>query len=88
MEGLKFKATTRKHVNVLQHLFGHFKTQLTKIERTEIQEIITGHHQGLTPLTVPLTLISHYVRTFNITYLADQVYLHPHPKELMLRNHV
>ena len=24
----------------------------------------------------------------NAAYLADQVYLNPHPKELMLRNHV
>jgi uncharacterized protein YbgA (DUF1722 family) len=37
---------------------------------------------------VPLTLINHRVGRFNVTYLADQVYLRPHPKELMLRNHV
>jgi uncharacterized protein YbgA (DUF1722 family) len=37
---------------------------------------------------VPLTLIRHHVRTFDVTYLAGQTYLEPHPKELMLRNHV
>jgi uncharacterized protein YbgA (DUF1722 family) len=37
---------------------------------------------------VPLTLVQHHVRRLNVTYLADQVYLRPHPKELMLRNHV
>jgi len=88
MEALKVKATVRKHVNVLQHLLGHLKKQLSGIEKQELQEVIFDYHRQLTPLTVPLTLISHYVRVFEIPYLADQVYLHPHPKELMLRNHV
>ena len=88
MEGLKVKATVRKHVNVLHHLVGHFKKQLNALEKVELQEVISDYHQKLTPLAVPLTLINHYVRMFNITYLMDQIYLHPHPKELMLRNHV
>ncbi|WP_447970899.1 YbgA family protein [Nitrospira sp. M1] len=88
MEALKVKATVRKHVNVLQHLLGHLKKQLRLIEKQELQEVIDDYHRQLTPLTVPLTLMSHYVRIFDISYLADQVYLHPHPKELMLRNHV
>jgi uncharacterized protein YbgA (DUF1722 family) len=37
---------------------------------------------------VPLTLIRHHVRRLAIAYLREQVYLSPHPKELMLRNHV
>ncbi|MDR4495630.1 MAG: YbgA family protein [Nitrospirales bacterium] len=88
MEALKVKATVKKHVNVLQHLAGHLKTFLSADERAELQESITDYHRLLTPLTVPLTLIKHYVRTRSVPYLADQVYLNPHPKELMLRNHV
>jgi uncharacterized protein YbgA (DUF1722 family) len=30
----------------------------------------------------------HHVRRLAVSYLAGQVYLEPHPKELMLRNHV
>ena len=88
MDALKIKATVRKHVNVLQHLAGHFSKQLGQIERAELQETIQDYHQHLTPLTVPLTLIKHYVRILAVPYLSDQVYLNPHPKELMLRNHV
>jgi uncharacterized protein YbgA (DUF1722 family) len=40
------------------------------------------------PLVVPLTLVKHHVRRLRVAHLADQVYLTPHPKELMLRNHV
>ena len=39
------------------------------------------------PLVVPVTLLTHYVRKYRQSYLADQVYLHPHPAELQLRNH-
>ncbi len=88
MEALKFKATVRKHVNVLQHLAGYFKKQISKEERQELVGVIQDYHQGFTPLIVPLTLIMHYVRLHQVSYLIDQVYLSPHPKELMLRNHV
>ena len=40
------------------------------------------------PLVVPVTLLRHHVRRLGVDYLAGQVYLEPHPKELMLRNHV
>lgn len=39
-------------------------------------------------ITIPLTLIRHYVRLFDVTYFKGQAYLNPHPKELGLRNHV
>ncbi len=88
MEALKTKATVRKHVNVLQHLAGHFSKQLSKIERAELKEAIQDYHEHFTPLAVPLTLIKHYVRILAVPYLLDQVYLNPHPKELVLRHHV
>jgi uncharacterized protein YbgA (DUF1722 family)/uncharacterized protein YbbK (DUF523 family) len=88
MKALAAKATVRKHVNVLQHIIGFFKAQLTGQERCELQGVIEDYHRGLVPLIVPLTLIRHYVTTFDVTYIREQVYLNPHPKELMLRNHV
>ena len=88
MEALKVKATVRKHVNVLHHLVGFFKFRLNPDERAELEGVIEDYHKGIVPLVVPLTLIKHYVKTFEITYIQNQVYLHPHPKELMLRNRV
>ena len=88
MEALAVRATARKHVNVLEHLVGGFKGQLSPDERKELQDVIGDYHKGLTPLIVPATLIKHYVSRFDVAYLKNQIYLHPHPKELMLRNHV
>ena len=88
MKALAVKATVRKHVNVLQHILGYFKDRLSVHEKAELLGVIGDYHRGLTPLIVPLTLIKHYVQIFNVGYIRDQVYLNPHPKELMLRNHV
>ncbi len=88
MKALAVKATVRKHVNVLQHIMGYFKKWLGAHEKAELLGVIGDYHDGLTPLIVPLTLIKHYVQIFDVSYVLDQVYLNPHPNELMLRNHV
>jgi uncharacterized protein YbgA (DUF1722 family)/uncharacterized protein YbbK (DUF523 family) len=86
MTALAVKATRGKHVNVLQHLVGYFKNRLAVKERAELDEVLDDYHRGLVPIIVPLTLIKHYVTMYDIDYIQQQVYLHPHPKELMLRN--
>ncbi len=88
MKTLAMKATVRKHVNVLHHILGYFKELLSAHEKVELLSVVGYYHQEQTPLVVPLTLIKHYVRIFDVSYIRDQVYLNPHPKELMLRNHV
>ncbi|MFP4168751.1 MAG: YbgA family protein [Desulfonatronovibrionaceae bacterium] len=85
---LSLKQTVKKNVNVLQHAAGYFKKDITGEEKKELQEIIDNYRQELLPLIVPVTLINHYVRKYEKTYLKDQVYLNPHPMELKLRNHV
>ncbi len=88
MTALKKIATARRHTNVLEHLAGFFKVQLSKDEKQELAGLIHDYRQGLVPLLVPLTLLRHYVRRHDVPYLKGQTYLEPHPKELMLRNHV
>jgi uncharacterized protein YbgA (DUF1722 family)/uncharacterized protein YbbK (DUF523 family) len=81
-------ATPGHHANVMAHMFGHFSDKLDAPARREILAVIEDHRRGLIPLIVPLTLIRHYVRLLSVSYLTDQTYLDPHPKELMLRNRV
>ena len=88
MEILNKLATIRKHCNVLQHVLGHFKKLLTSEDRQEILDVIEDFRRGHVPLVVPVTLLRHHVRRHEVTYLAGQSYLEPHPKQLMLRNHV
>ncbi|MFA5353447.1 MAG: DUF523 and DUF1722 domain-containing protein [Thermodesulfovibrionales bacterium] len=88
MEGLRLIATPKKQTNVLQHIMGYFKKQLSSEEKQELISIIEEYHRGILPLIVPLTLLRHYVRKYDEPYLKTQYYLNPHPAELMLRNHV
>jgi uncharacterized protein YbbK (DUF523 family)/uncharacterized protein YbgA (DUF1722 family) len=87
MQAMAVRSTRRKHTNVLQHLAGFFKKQLDAAGRAELVSVIDDFHAGLVPLVVPITLLAHHVRAFDVKYLAEQVYLSPAPKELMLRNH-
>ena len=57
-------------------------------DRSKLVDLIEDYGRGMSPLVVPLTLVRHYVRQFAVSYLQAQTYLAPHPKELMLRNHV
>jgi uncharacterized protein YbgA (DUF1722 family)/uncharacterized protein YbbK (DUF523 family) len=88
MSTLALPATTRRHTNVLTHMAGHLKGKLDAASRQELLESIEEYRKGFVPLVVPLTLIAHHVRVHAIEYLAGQLYLQPHPRELMLRNHV
>jgi uncharacterized protein YbgA (DUF1722 family) len=88
MLALGATATTRRHVNVLQHMLGYFRDRLDPPTRAEIAATVDDYRNGLVPLVVPITLIRHYVRRCGIAYLEGQKYLEPHPRELMLRNHV
>jgi uncharacterized protein YbgA (DUF1722 family)/uncharacterized protein YbbK (DUF523 family) len=88
MGALSQRATRRRHVNVLQHCIGYFRKRLEDEARAELAGLIEDYRAELVPLVVPITMIGHYVRRLRVEYLAGQVYLEPHPKELMLRNHV
>ena len=88
MRTLAIPATRARHTNVLQHMAGHLKNLVDAESRAELVASIGEYRGGLVPLIVPLTLIRHHVRRHRVTYLEGQIFLEPHPRELMLRNHV
>jgi uncharacterized protein YbgA (DUF1722 family)/uncharacterized protein YbbK (DUF523 family) len=88
LEALRLKTTNKKHTNVLMHMLGYFKEQLSAAEKQEMLELIEQYRLESLPLVVPMTMMSHYVRKYDETYLKEQTYLQPHPAELNLRNHV
>jgi uncharacterized protein YbgA (DUF1722 family)/uncharacterized protein YbbK (DUF523 family) len=88
MQAMRAMATRGRHANVLEHMLGHFKKTLDEEGRAELRVLIGRYATGHVPLVVPLTLFNHHIRRLGVSYLAGQVYLNPHPAELMLRNHV
>jgi uncharacterized protein YbgA (DUF1722 family)/uncharacterized protein YbbK (DUF523 family) len=88
MAAMKKIATIKKNTNVLQHMLGYFKRDLDAASRHELLSLIEDYRREIVPLIVPLTLIKYFVRILDVSYLQDQAYLSPHPRELALRNHV
>ena len=88
MGALARVATRSRNTNVLQHAAGHLKRGLDSASRTEMADLIHDYRLGSVPLVVPVTLLRHHARHLDVAYLNGQTFLEPHPKELMLRNHV
>ena len=76
------------NVNALLHVAGHLKGVVGAPERQRVLDVIEEYGRGLVPLVVPMTLLNHYVELHDVPYVGQQTYLNPHPRELMLRNHV
>ncbi len=85
---MSMRASTKRHTNVLYHAIGYLKNVLEPVEKQELVQLIEDYRKGFVPLIVPIALIRHHVMKHEIPYLEGQLYLEPHPKELMLRNRV
>jgi len=85
---LKNRATRKRHANVLYHVLGYLKKALDPFEKQEAVALIEDYRNELVPLIVPITLLRHHIAKHNIGYMKGQLYLEPHPRELMLRNRV
>ena len=88
LAAMRLKTTVKKNYNVMLHMLGYFRNDLTADEKQELLDVMGHYKEQLLPLVVPLTLFNHYVRKYDQPYLAQQTYLKPHPVELKLRNHV
>jgi uncharacterized protein YbgA (DUF1722 family)/uncharacterized protein YbbK (DUF523 family) len=86
LQALRQPATRKRHANVLQHLLGYLKQDLDATQRADLAETIDTYRRGLYPLVVPIRLLQHHFGRHPHTYIARQIYLEPHPQDLMLRN--
>jgi len=86
MTALRQPASRKGNTNVLHHLMGYLKDHLDSEDKAELGEIIESYRTGYVPLVVPITLLNHHFRRHPTPYAEKQVFLQPHPAELMLRN--
>ncbi|MFI3154788.1 MAG: DUF523 and DUF1722 domain-containing protein [Methylococcaceae bacterium] len=86
MATLKKPATRKSHVNVLQHIQGYLKKDLSADDKAELCEVIERYRNGYIPLIVPITLLKHHFRKNPDPYIEDSYYMSPYPQELQLIN--
>lgn len=82
------KSSIKRNRNVLDHLAGFFKKELTKVEKEILHDQIRDYAHKIIPIIVPLSTIALYAKKYNTTYLLDQLFLNPYPKTLALRSHI
>jgi uncharacterized protein YbgA (DUF1722 family) len=85
MQALAIPASRGGHANVLSHLQGYVKTQLSSSSRNELADLIESYRRGEVPLMAPLALLKHHLGEHEATYAWNQMYLRPHPASAGLR---
>ncbi len=82
------KATRGRNANALQHAFGQISEVIDAPRRHDIADTIDAYRTGDVPLSVPVALLSHHTHGDDLTWVAEQTYLHPYPGDLRLRHHI
>lgn len=87
-KAIAHKSKISKTVNVLEHMLGFFKKDLTKEEKSHIKEQISLYNQKIIPLVSVISLIKIFSLKYNKEFLLQQKFLDPYPKELALRSDI
>lgn len=82
------KSSVGKTRNVLEHMAGFLKTHLSSEEKALLHEQIDDCAAKIIPVIVPLSTLKIYATKYKISYLLEQKFLNPYPKELALRSKV
>ncbi|MEM7293293.1 MAG: DUF523 and DUF1722 domain-containing protein [Pseudomonadota bacterium] len=88
MRGLSSVASRGGHANVMSHLQGYVKNDMTSSARQELANLIESYRKGEVPLMAPLSLLKHHLGQHEAVYAWDQFYLNPHPPQAGLRRHL
>ena len=89
MEGLQVMTSPGKHANVLQHVMGYLRDELSPEDKAELVGLIDDYRGGTLPLIVPLTILRHHLNRHGVPeWVRVQAYVNPYPKQLLLRNHI
>ncbi|EOC99278.1 YbgA family protein [Caldisalinibacter kiritimatiensis] len=72
-----------RNVNMLEHLFGYFKKEISKNEKNYFLEVLDDYINKKVPFSVPLTIINSWVVRFKNEYLSKQRIFEPFPKDLI-----
>lgn len=86
MTVLSSLASRKTHTNVLMHLQGYLKKNISASEKAELAQIIEQYRTAQLPLIVPVTLLKHHFNNHPDPYITNQAYLQPYPDDLSLRN--
>jgi len=82
------KSSVGRTRNVLEHMAGFLKNDLTPVEKEMMHEQIRDYAAKIVPLILPLSTLEIFARKYEAGYLLTQTFLKPYPKELALRSDI
>lgn len=71
------------NINMIMHLFGYFKKELSKEEKAYFLDRIDDYSNKKVPLSVLMAVIGSWVIRFEEQYLMNQTVFEPYPKHLL-----
>ncbi|GAB6070633.1 DUF523 and DUF1722 domain-containing protein [Thiomicrorhabdus hydrogeniphila] len=74
--------------NVLEHIYGYFKKQVTPAEKRHFRETVEEFMQDIVPLIAAIKILEQFLNHYGSEYLQSQVFFHPYPADLALRSKV
>ena len=82
-KALSKKSNLNKHLNVIQHIYGHFSNKISNSEKKHLLRMIDKFKNNRLQLEGLLEYIKSFIYRFNDSYLKSQFYLNPFPEELI-----
>ncbi len=82
------KSSIKKTRNVLEHMAGFVKNDLSEVEKRTLHEQIEEYASKIIPLITPLSTLSMFADKYDASYLLGQKFLQPYPKKLALRSDI
>jgi len=76
------RSRTPSRINALQHVFGHFSSDITAAERQYFLDLIEDYRRGATPLCVMVAILRSWAERFDNDYIRNQTLLRPYPESL------
>ncbi|MGC9350695.1 MAG: YbgA family protein [Sulfurovum sp.] len=87
-ETIGHKSSIGKTRNVLEHMAGFLKKEMSEVEKRTLHEQIEDYANKIVPLITPLSTLHMLAKEYQVSYLLGQKFLHPYPKALALRSDI
>lgn len=87
-ELLAHRSTKGQVRNVLDHVYGYFKAQLSADEKVHYQEAVNEFVEGIVPLIAVIKILEQFLKHYGSDYLSTQIFFNPYPADLALRSKV
>jgi len=76
------KPSSKKHINTILHIYGHFSKYLNKEEKIQFLNLIEKYKKGKLEIEILIELLKNFALRFKDEYIKIQKYFQPYPEDL------